>query len=77
MPEARLPSAVCAICGALKMDVNHWFVYEGTSRAFTAFEFIPSCDLPSVCGQHCLHKALDEWLEERRLEAQHARSTES
>jgi hypothetical protein len=68
-------SPSCTICGAVKQEVNHWWM------------LIISCDCNELhivgwgdehlakiadgcaCGEACAHKALSRWFESRTLDA--------
>jgi hypothetical protein len=60
----------CDICKALKKEVNHWYVVcpVGSSVRLHTWSSADTMGLlrkPRVihcCGQACLHKALDQWV---------------
>jgi rubrerythrin len=66
----------CTVCAIEKKEVNHWFDFLLTANSFHAANFnrlrerLNDKDTDVVCGQQCLHKKLDEWLEAQRAKAQ-------
>ena len=73
-----MPSKItytCAVCGAIKGEVNHWYAYRLTAEgirfgAFDKLKFYMETDdmlgADCVCGQKCLHAILDKWLAAQR-----------
>ena len=71
-----MPSKItytCAVCGAIKGEVNHWYGYKVSSSGLTTMTFdeFTKCqphfdDGDCVCGQKCLHAILDKWLAAQR-----------
>jgi len=70
---ADLPTAVCAVCGHFKYEVNHWLVavsrpgYEGiliqpveATESPRAENFI----YEDLCGQACAHTRLSRCLDD-------------
>jgi hypothetical protein len=60
---------VCSQCGALKREVNHWFVAwtdrDGQRFCFAPFDVDPSMAreerVQTLCGDRCLHKAVQRF----------------
>jgi hypothetical protein len=67
-------SPECTICGAIKREVNHWWLIVigcmGDEIHFVAWSAAlePVAD-GCACGEACAHKALARWFETRTLEA--------
>lgn len=62
---------LCNVCGRQKQETNHWFVVASDPRvpgggiAFgtcLAFSDDPAVKLEDICGQECLHKRLNQWI---------------
>jgi hypothetical protein len=65
----------CDGCGALKKDVNHWWMLqrfiEGAINVLVlpwdekaAAESAASQHTKHACGRECAHKLLDQWMNE-------------
>ena len=58
----------CDICGKQKGDVNHWWMYDppkGPQQCFGIWEWDNDCaaGLKHACGQECVIKAVNEWMQ--------------
>jgi hypothetical protein len=59
----------CSQCGALKRDVNHWFIAwtdkSGQRFCFTSLDADPVMARESgvmiLCGEWCLHQAIQKY----------------
>ena len=73
---------VCAQCGAIKREVNHWFIAwtekQGRKFCFISMDTDPSMAnrsaTQSLCGQSCLHRAIQKHID--LAERSRARSLE-
>jgi endogenous inhibitor of DNA gyrase (YacG/DUF329 family) len=69
-----MPSKItytCAVCGAIKGEVNHWYSYslqddEVRLGSFAMLDIYEIDETDCVCGQKCLHVILDRWLAAQR-----------
>lgn len=74
---AKGPPHTCNVCGALKRDVNHWWVLL---RRHNRLELYPWNEklaqlghiderVLTLCGQVCVQRAGDAWMTEHTKEA--------
>jgi len=55
----------CDVCGKQKGQVNHWWMYLG-GEMFSVWAWNDDAgEVSHACGQECLHKALDKWIQEK------------
>ena len=69
-------ATICDICGRAKQETNHWFVaitdtaLMDVSDTAIIFDEAEAADdrgrighTEDICGQECLHKRLNQWLD--------------
>lgn len=62
---------VCTQCGAIKREVNHWFIAwterEGRKFCFISMDTDPAMAnrnyTHNLCGQSCLHRAIQKHID--------------
>lgn len=57
--------AKCDICGALKVEVNHWFevsVDASGELMIGPMTGAAGSGVEHICGQKCLHTRLGQWV---------------
>jgi hypothetical protein len=71
---AKTEKYTCDVCGAERLEANHWFVGALSKRISTVlplhFTFyvwatgrnVQEAKLFHLCGQDCAHKLLDQFL---------------
>jgi hypothetical protein len=53
----------CDECGAEKKETNHWFVISNAVGLFRIQTWNPDAVSGHICGEQCVHKVLQKWLE--------------
>ena len=64
-------TTTCDVCGTPKGETNHWLVVVVSRAEFwlTAPEHLEkqgTYTAKDICGEECAHKALSQWMDERR-----------
>jgi hypothetical protein len=60
----------CDVCDILKREVNRWWKVKQMSDHIRVYKAEEQADQPrkDVCGQSCLHRLVDRWMETGSLE---------
>jgi len=78
---STFPGFECSVCGALKRDVNHWWlvsIVDVTSAAGLSSDLMISQWQPDLaahkgrrpaCGSNCAQKLVERWLTSGTLDA--------
>ena len=61
----------CDVCGKQKQQTNHWWMYDRPLKAYPDSGFVVwqwddkhAKQYKSACGQECITKAVNEWMQE-------------
>ncbi len=61
----KTTTITCDVCGKVKGESNHWFKVEIRSQCIfvTPASWARNTKEQDACGQECVHKLLDRWME--------------